>query len=154
MQGSIGVGGDHLTPLEGNERAEGNNANRVLDKVNAAITKQNIYAAGVEGVQLVVGAGVVTRGKESARARARGGLPWCLLVGGLVLVIGLAGDTEGGVGFSPPPVATSHHAYGRGKHGGTQTKDWTGIEPVVVGFVVLAQVTRVTTRVLTNREGI
>src|SRR5208337_1805680 len=154
MQGSIGVGGDHLSTMAGHERAEGNNANRVPDKLNVAITKQAVNAAGVEGIQLVVGASVVTRGHEKARAHARGGLPWCLLVGGSVLVIGLAGDTEGGVGFSPPPEATSHHAYGRGKHGGTQTKDWTGMEPVVVGFVELAQVTRVTTRVLTNREGI
>ena len=41
-----------------------------------------------------------------------------------------------------------------GQHGGTQTKDWTSIDPVVLGFGVGAQVTRVTTRVLTNREGI
>ena len=76
MQGSIGVGGDHLTPLEGNEGAEGNNVNRFPDKVNAAITKQAVDAAGMEGVQLVVGPSVVTRGEERAWGQLPGNCSW------------------------------------------------------------------------------
>ena len=104
--------------MAGNERAEGNNANRVPDKVNAAITKQAVDATGMEGVQFVVGTGVVTRGEE----RAWGQLPRQLLIGGLVLVIGLARNPVRGIGFGPTPVTTGRSqntATGRR----TQTKD-------------------------------
>ncbi len=152
MQGSIGVGGDHLTPLEGNEGAEGNNVNRLPDKLNVAITKQAVDAAGMEGVQLVVGTGVVTRGEE----RAWGQLPRQLLMGGLVLVIGLARNPERGIGFGPTPVTA-----GRGKTPRrTQTKGRAGyrvagaVGGAVVAFGVRAQVTWITTGILPDSDRI
>src|SRR5208282_3903695 len=133
--------------MAGNERAEGNNVNRVPDKVNAAITKQAVDATGMEGVQFVVGPSVVTRGEE----RAWGQLPRQYLIGGLVLVIGLAGDAVGCIGFGPPPVATSRSqntATGRG----TQTEDRAGKGLVVITLGIGAQVTGVAARVLPDSD--
>src|SRR5271166_7175091 len=73
-------------------------------------------------------------------------------MGWQVLVIGLAGDAEGCIGFGPTPVATCRSQAASGP----QADDGAVIDgdAVVPAFVVEAQVTRVTTRVLTNREGI
>ena len=148
MQGSIGVGGDHLTPLEGNEGAEGNNVNRFPDKVNAAITKQAVDAAGMEGVQLVVGPSVVKRGEERAWER----LPRQLLMGGLVLVIGLARNPERGIGFGPTPVTASRGKTPRR----TQTKGRADIssDSVVITLGILTQITWITTGILPDSERI
>jgi hypothetical protein len=145
---SIGVGGDHLTTMAGHERAEGNNANRIPDKLNVAITKQAVDAAGMEGVQLVVGPSVVTRGEEGAW----GQLPRQLLMGGLVLVIGLARNPERGIGFGPTPVTA-----GRGKTPRrTQTKGRADIssDSVVITLGILTQITWITTGILPDSDRI
>ena len=63
---SILVGGDNLTTLERHQAAEGHEVDRVLDEADAAITHQDVDAAGMEGEQFVVGAGVVARGDAGA----------------------------------------------------------------------------------------
>src|SRR5271157_5572057 len=152
MQGSIGVGGDHLTPLEGNEGAEGNNVNRLPDKVNAAITKQAVDAAGMEGVQLVVGPSVVKRGEERAWER----LPRQLLMGGLVVVIGLARNPERGIGFGPTPVTAGRGITPRNTPRRTQTKGRADIGrvAVVITFGVGTQISWITTGILPDHDRI
>ena len=152
MQGSIGVGGDHLTPPEGNEGAEGNNANRVPDKLNVAITKQAVDAAGMEGVQLVVGPSVFIRGEEGAWGQQ----PRQLLMGGLVLVIGLARNPERGTGFGPTPVTagqgkTPRRTQTKGR-AGYRLPAWSG--GAVVAFGIWTQITWITTGILPDSDRI
>ena len=70
---SIAVRGQHLTATEGNERAEGNHVYIAPDKVNATVTEQAIYAAGMERSDLVVVAGVVARSSTTSDQKS----PWC-----------------------------------------------------------------------------
>ena len=157
MQGSIGVGGDHLTPLEGNEGAEGNNANRVPDKLNVAITKQTLMPPGWKEYSWSLAPALLPAVKRRPEPTPVATLPWRLLVGGSVLVIGLARNTEGGIGFGPPPVATSHRPMeppAGPARAGPRPRIGRALTPVVVAFGVWAQITRVTTGILPNRDRI
>ena len=83
--------------------------------MNAAISKQAVDAAGMVGVQFVVGRALLPGGVQRAwwpAAKA-------ILIGGLVPVIGLARNPERGIGFGPPPVTAGPGQTPRR----TQTKD-------------------------------
>ena len=116
---SIRVGGDDFATPEGDEAAEGDDVDRVLEEPDAAVAHQDVDAAGVEREQLVVGAGVVARGDAGPGGNCQAD---CSYVG-RNLLFGLPGDAVRGVGLGPPPVATAGrqvrppaHVRGRAGH--------------------------------------
>src|SRR5271157_1725853 len=116
---SIAVRGEHLTAVEGNERAEGNQVYIVPDKVNATVTEQAIRTAGMERSDFVVVAGVVARSFTSNRRSSRSRRivrairlkgRWCRPITTLIIrapfVVRLARDAVRSIRFSPTPIAT------------------------------------------------
>ena len=123
--------------------------------MNATVTKQAIYAAGVERSEFVILSGVVARGSTTSELASSVNSRWCWPISAFVVraefVVWLAGDAVGSVGFGPPPVATrrgqsvrwSRAQLGPGNSGAD-----------VVSLGIGAQVTRVAPGVFANRDRI
>src|SRR5271157_5830483 len=159
---SIAVPGEHLTAVEGNESTEGNHVYIVLDKVNATVAEQAIRTAGMERSDFIVVAGVVARSATSEVASIVHGnctsstdcWPVNTFVIRAELVVGLAGDAVGGIGFGPPPVATCCAHSVRWPHArSTISAGYSDVGGAVVVFLGIgADITRVAPRVLTERD--
>lgn len=85
---SILVGGDDLATIERNQTAKRDDVDRVFEETDAAITHQNVDAAGTERRKLIVIAGIVALGDERTCRE-----PGRRFVIGTILVVWLAGNT-------------------------------------------------------------